>query len=278
MDLQYRYTNDSAYLQNTVYPYLRDVLRFYQSRFQLQNNEWVMPTSNAHETYWDIRNAVTDLAAIRLLVPIGIQVASQLGVDSGLRSQWQDLLNRLHPYQVSGGAWLPHDAPISSMRNNENVSAELIWPYDRTGIGASDYQTAVNTWNARPNPYGNVWSNDHAQAARLRLGDQAFNGMKLMLQRYQNYPNGMTNNTNGVFEYLGGRAAKPSTSACAACTASRRPSSTRGDRSRSGSGGPRTTRSWRPRARPRSASPPPPTPPTWWSAPPSRCRPTRPRR
>jgi hypothetical protein len=27
--------------------------------------------------------------------------------------------------------------------------------------------------------------------------------MKLMLQRYQNYPNGMTNNTNGVFEYLG---------------------------------------------------------------------------
>ena len=24
-----------------------------------------------------------------------------------------------------------------------------------------------------------------------------------MLQRYQNYPNGMTNNTNGVFEYLG---------------------------------------------------------------------------
>ena len=27
--------------------------------------------------------------------------------------------------------------------------------------------------------------------------------MKTMLQKYQNYPNGMTNNTNGVFEYLG---------------------------------------------------------------------------
>jgi hypothetical protein len=27
--------------------------------------------------------------------------------------------------------------------------------------------------------------------------------MKIMLQKYQNYPNGMTNNTNGVFEYLG---------------------------------------------------------------------------
>jgi hypothetical protein len=27
--------------------------------------------------------------------------------------------------------------------------------------------------------------------------------MKLMLQKYQNYPNGFTNNTNGVFEYMG---------------------------------------------------------------------------
>ena len=27
--------------------------------------------------------------------------------------------------------------------------------------------------------------------------------MRTMLQQYQNYPNGMTNNTNGVFEYLG---------------------------------------------------------------------------
>ncbi len=61
----------------------------------------------------------------------------------------------------------------------------------------------MNTWNARPLPYGNVWANDAVQAARLGLGDQAFDGMKTMLQRYQNYPNGMTNNTNGVFEYLG---------------------------------------------------------------------------
>ena len=48
-----------------------------------------------------------------------------------------------------------------------------------------------------------MWANDAVQAARLGLGDQAYHGMKTMLQKYQNYPNGMTNNTNGVFEYLG---------------------------------------------------------------------------
>jgi len=48
-----------------------------------------------------------------------------------------------------------------------------------------------------------VWANDAIQAARLGLGDEANQGMKIMLQKYQSYPNGMTNNTNGVFEYLG---------------------------------------------------------------------------
>ncbi|GAA2383749.1 hypothetical protein Cme02nite_70060 [Catellatospora methionotrophica] len=203
MYLQYRYTNDTAYLQNTVYPYMKDALRFYQNRFQLINGKYQMVNSNAHETYWDVRNAITDLAAVRLLAPLTIQVSTQLGLDSGLRAGWQNLVDNLWPYQLSNNAYLPHDPPSSQVRNGENVSAELIWPYDRTGIGFSDYNTAVNTWNVRPNPYANVWANDHAQAARLGLGDQAFNGMRTMLQRYQNYPNGMTNNTNGVFEYLG---------------------------------------------------------------------------
>jgi alpha-L-fucosidase 2 len=203
MYLYYRYTNDENYLRNTAYPFMREALRFYQTRFQLQNNEWVMPSSNSHETYWDVRNAITDLAAVRLLAPLTIQASTQLGLDSGLRAGWQDLLNRLHPYQVQNGAYQPHDPPISQMRNNENVALELVWPYDQTGIGYPDTQTAVTTWNVRPNPYGNVWSNDHVHAARLGLGDQAFQGMKTMLQKYQNYPNGMTNNTNGVFEYLG---------------------------------------------------------------------------
>jgi len=113
------------------------------------------------------------------------------------------VLNNLAPYQTQNGAYLPHDPPISQTRNNENPVLELVWPYDLTGIGYPDTQTAINSWNARPHPYGNVWSNDHVQAARLGLGQQAFQGMKTMLQKYQNYPNGMTGNTNGVFEYLG---------------------------------------------------------------------------
>jgi alpha-L-fucosidase 2 len=205
MYMRYRYTNDTNYLQNVAYPFMRETAKFYSAMLthDTTNNTYYMANSNSHETYWNVRNAITDLAAVRSIFPLTIQVSQQLGVDSGLRSTWQNVLDHLVPYVVSNGAYQPHQPPISQTRNNENVSAELIWPYDVTGIGYSDYQTAVNTWNQRPFPYGNVWSNDAVQAARLGLGDQAYNGMKTMLQKYQNYPNGMTNNTNGVFEYLG---------------------------------------------------------------------------
>ncbi|MFE2757640.1 hypothetical protein ACFXGA_37125 [Actinosynnema sp. NPDC059335] len=203
MYLQYRYTNDENYLRGTAYPFMRETAKFLQSRFSYDGDKYHMAGSNAHETYWNVPNAITDLAAVRSLFPVLIQTSQQLGLDADLRPQWQRLLDNLVAYPTDGSAYLPHTPPIAPTRNNENVAVELVWPYNQTGIGYPDHQTAVNTWNRRPFPYGNVWAPDAIQAARLGLGDQAYQGMKQMLRQYQNYPNGMTNNTNGVFEYLG---------------------------------------------------------------------------
>lgn len=203
MYLQYRYTNDTNYLRNTAYPYMREVVKFYAARLSFNGSKYYMATSNSHETYWNVPNAITDLAAVRLLFPLTIQTSQALGLDANLRSQWQNIVNNLIAYPTADGAYLPHQPPIAQTRNNENVAVELIWPYDLTGIGYPDHQMAVTTWNRRPFPYGNVWAPDAAQAARLGLGDATMQGMKTMLRQYQNYPNGMTNNTNGVFEYLG---------------------------------------------------------------------------
>ncbi|GLY95304.1 carbohydrate-binding protein [Actinoplanes sp. NBRC 103695] len=203
MYLYYRYTNDAAYLRDVAYPFMRESVRFYQNRLSRNGSQYYMASSNSHETYWDVKNAITDLAAVRLLFPLTVQVSTQLGLDAGLRAGWQDVVSNLAPYQVQDGAYLPHDPPVSPTRNNENVALELAWPYDQTGIGRPDTATAIQTWNVRPHPYGNVWSNDHVHAARLGLGAQALAGMRTMLQKYQNHPNGMTSNTNGVLEYLG---------------------------------------------------------------------------
>jgi alpha-L-fucosidase 2 len=204
MYLQYRYTNDATYLRDTAYPFMRDVVRFYAAKLTRDGNgKYAMASSNAHETYWNVPGAITDLAAVKSLFPVTIQASQTLGLDADLRTQWQNILTDLAPYPTDGSAYLPHTPPIAQTRNDENVASEVIWPYDTTGIGAPDYQTALNTWNKRPFPYDNVWADDAIQAARLGLGDQAYTGMRTMLQKYQNFPNGLTANTNGVFEYLG---------------------------------------------------------------------------
>lgn len=199
------YTGDAAYLKSTAYPFMREVAKFYVKKFTLdrQTGKYVMEKSNAHETYWNVRNATTDLAAVRSLFPLTIRTSKKLGVDAPLRRQWQDLLDNLTPYPTDGKHYLPHQPPIAKQRNGENVAAEIIWPYSVTGIDAADHEMSVRTWRARPSPYDNIWANDAIQAARLGLGAEANHGMKVMLQKYQNYPNGLTANTNGVFEYLG---------------------------------------------------------------------------
>jgi hypothetical protein len=205
MYAQYAYTGDESYLKNTVYPFMREVAKFYVKKLSKDagSGKYVMESSNAHETYWNVRNAITDLAAVRQMFPVAIRTSQALGLDADLRAQWQDVLDNLVPYPTDATKYLPHEGPTAQTRNGENVASELIWPYDVTGIDAPDHDRAVATWKGRPFPYGNVWANDAIQAARLGLGDEANQGMKVMLQKYQNYPNGMTNNTNGVFEYLG---------------------------------------------------------------------------
>jgi alpha-L-fucosidase 2 len=202
---EYASTNDDTHLKDAVYPFLRGVAQFYRQKLTRDSGtgEYFMESSNAHETYWNVKNAITDLAAVRSVFPLAIRTSEALGLDADLRPQWQDVLDHLVAYPSDGSVYLANAPPAAQSRNGENVACELIWPYGVTGIGAPDYTLAVNTWKKRPSPYGNVWANDAIQAARLGLGDETNQGLKRMLEQYAKYPNAMTDNTNGVFEYLG---------------------------------------------------------------------------
>lgn len=207
MYMRYKYTNDEKFLKDTAYPLMKEVVKFYAAKLSYNSStgKYFMASSNAHETYWNVQNAITDLAAVRSLFPMTLEASTILKVDSSIREQWQKILKNLQPYPVvsTGDSYLPHDPPVQNGHNDENVTSELIWPYDVTGIGSKDYDKALNSWLNRPYPYDNVWAPDAIQSARLGLGDGTFFGMKAMLEKYQNYPNGRTSNTNGEFEYLG---------------------------------------------------------------------------
>ncbi|MBW7456402.1 hypothetical protein K0U00_20415, partial [Paenibacillus sepulcri] len=210
MYAQYKYTNDTDYLKNIAYPFMREAAKFYAAKlsFDETTGQYFMESSNVHEQHWDVKNAITDLAAVRDLFPAAIKTSEDLQLDADLRLKWQDVLDNLVPYPLDPNdpnQYLPHAPPLSQNRNNENSILELAWPYNVSGIGYPDYQKLLNGYNNRPYKYtsNNVWDPAPIQAARLGLGDEAYLGMRMMLQRYQQYPNGRTTNTNGEYEYMG---------------------------------------------------------------------------
>ena len=105
-------------------------------------SRYYMANSNAHETYWDVRNAITDLAAVRLLAPLTIQVSTQLGLDSGLRAGWQDLVdNLLRPYQVSQrrlAAARPADRAAAQRRERVGRADLAVRPHRHRRAGLPD--------------------------------------------------------------------------------------------------------------------------------------------
>jgi hypothetical protein len=204
MYLTSKYTNDTAYLTTVAYPLMREVCIFYVNELSKNSSgQYYMAVSNAHETYWLVQDAITDLTAIRTIFPETIATANALGVDSTLVAQWQNVLNNLVAYPSNGTAYQPHDPPTAPTHNGENVVCEMLWPYSVTGIGAPDYSLIYNAYINRPFIYDAPWSPDSIQAARLGLGDSAYNGMITMLEKNQSYPNGRTNSTSAEFEFEG---------------------------------------------------------------------------
>lgn len=217
MFMRFAYTCDTAFLRDTAYPYMRESAKFLAAKlsFDATLKQYYMASSNAHENFWNVKNAITDLAAVRSLFPQAIAVSRALNVDQPLRQKWQNILDSLAPYktEVYSGQprYLPHDPPSVAGHNSENVPCELIWPYDRTGIDKPDYQIGVHTFKNRSNRFSEVWSPDPIQAARLGLttavagniSTTAFDCMRRMLAKFQKIPNGLSTNSNGEFEFTG---------------------------------------------------------------------------
>jgi len=196
MFMRYAYTGDTAFLRDTAYPFMRETAKFYSSKlsFDPTLHQYYMASSNVHETYWGVKNAITDLAAVRSLFPQTIQSAKVLNLDPALQTRWQNIVDSLTPFKTEpyngGTRYRAYDPPDVASSNFENVACEILWPYSVTGIGAPDYQTALNTFNSRPFPYKNPIMPCAIASARLGL-ESTFDGIKTLLAMSQSRPNGV---------------------------------------------------------------------------------------
>lgn len=182
----YDYTQDTSFLANTAYPFMKEVAQFFQTYLEFDSgaqryNLW----SGPHEGLWG-RNSSPDLGLLRYLLQACIDASLDLGVDASLRSTWQNILQRLAPMPTSvhngqtvyaladSGTISGFDTrPIHPGDNTVNL--EFIHPGEVLGINSpgADRQIAINTVNAM-----NSWGQDNSfpkvftQAARVGLSGQ----------------------------------------------------------------------------------------------------------
>ncbi|MFD1050021.1 hypothetical protein ACFQ1S_33080, partial [Kibdelosporangium lantanae] len=92
----YQMTDDRAFL-SANYPLIRGAAQFLLSHATTGADGELHTRSNAHETQWDVTDPTTDIAAMHAFLPVVVQAAQTLGVDTDLVAQVDAAIPKLQP-------------------------------------------------------------------------------------------------------------------------------------------------------------------------------------
>ncbi len=205
---QYLATDDRAFLAAN-YPVMAAATRFLlaYSKPESDGRRHTSP-SNAHENQWDVKDPITDICAMRTLLPELIEASRILGRDADLANEARLALKQLPDFPRTDMATLKQQLTQSAdaggddvlaqswqqdaeVHNTENLGLEPVWPYGLLSDQGPLHDLAVRTFKARPNKMQNDWSLDPLQAARLGQSDEMKTTLIELTKKYQAYPSGL---------------------------------------------------------------------------------------
>jgi len=206
---QYLATKDRAFLAKN-FAVMAEAARFLLA-YETPGNDGLLHTrSNAHETQWDTQDPTTDLSARPALYQATIDAAQLLGRETGLVSQLRMAIGKVPPLprtqagvaktlltatadaggeDVIAASYLP----AAENKNVQNIGLEPVWPYSLIGDTSPLFALARRTYQHRPYPLNQDWSDDPIQAARLELPDEVRSTLIKLTERYQTFINGYAN-------------------------------------------------------------------------------------
>lgn len=208
---QYRTTGDLSFLRDS-YPLMKASAQFLLSYATTGSDGLLHTQGNAHETQWNVKDPVTDVAAMQALFPVVASAAKQLGTDADLVTQLTAAQAELPPLPRTDAAThtqvLTPSAdsagtdvialsaqPDAATHNSENLDLEPVWPYGLIGDSGTLHDLAARTYDDRRFPNDADWSFDALQAARLGDAD-AVKSALLYNATNQLYPSGLASNNN----------------------------------------------------------------------------------
>ena len=205
-----RYSGDEAFLREEAYPTLRDVCRFLSGLLRKgDDGRWHLDPANALETWWMVRDPADTLAGIEAIFPEFIRLSKQYEEDVELRAKCREILESLPEpaleHWARDGAvdakvktYAPAAAKgeFPASRNFEVPALYRVFPFGLSGIGASDYELARNTFDRRVFGITNSWSLDAIWAARLGLPEETCRLLSEHAVRYNRFRYGGWDSSN----------------------------------------------------------------------------------
>ena len=100
----YLYTLDTNFLSTHAYKMLKGASEFYRNfpNLKLENGKYHIYRTNLHEHIMGGKDIIDDLSFIKGVMLSTIKASEILGIDSNLRPLWQDIVDNLASYPMSG--------------------------------------------------------------------------------------------------------------------------------------------------------------------------------
>ncbi len=173
---EYDHTRDQTFLRETLLPFGREILTFYDLHYRDdERGRIVIQPAQALETWWDCTNPMPEIAGLRAVTQRLLDLPESAAAPAE-RELWKRLQRRLPDLpmrDVDGKRTLAPAERFDTKRNVENPELYAVFPYRQMAVGASDLAPALEALRRREDRGHNGWRQDVIFMAYLGLSDDA---------------------------------------------------------------------------------------------------------
>jgi alpha-L-fucosidase 2 len=133
----WQYTQDTAWLKDVGYPFLREVGDFWEDYLKLENGRYVIHNDSIHEGSGNDMNPILSLGLVRTLFKNLLAMSAELSVDADRRAKRQDILEKLsaYPLQERGGKTVfRYSEKGTAWWNDNTLGIQHIFPAGAIGL------------------------------------------------------------------------------------------------------------------------------------------------
>ncbi len=157
----YDYTQDSSFATNDIVPFATQAIRFFYLHWPKVNGKLFFYPANACEMYWSCTNSTDYISGLMNDITKLEALPANLTTPA-LITEWSNCQASLPPLPMnSANTYIKPAQTYGASHNSENPECYCIFPYRLYGLGLTNFDIGLATFNNRTvQNYKSDWSQD----------------------------------------------------------------------------------------------------------------------